>query len=155
MVTFDDIPGQSSTTGVVPDGYKNLTWANTEYVNTSTTLANSSYRTGLRSSPFVAYNTNDTNIRFASKAGTYLNFLFFQITRTLSFPHTVTVSISRNEVGIVQTSLKVSTHFSMIFPCTDCVGTNTITIDQTFNESYRPLLPAGTHIIIDDVCILQ
>ncbi|CAF3382523.1 unnamed protein product, partial [Rotaria sp. Silwood2] len=74
LVTFDDIPNQSSTSGIIPDGYKNLNWLNAEYINASTTPTNNGYRTVVHSQPFVAYNPSGGNITITTANSTRFSF---------------------------------------------------------------------------------
>ena len=55
LVTFDDIPGQSSVSGVIPNGYQGLNWTNAEYINVSTTSL-SGYQNGVQTPPYVVHN---------------------------------------------------------------------------------------------------
>ncbi|CAF4955555.1 unnamed protein product, partial [Rotaria sp. Silwood1] len=72
-VTFDDIPGQSSTSGVVPNGYKNLNWTNVLYLNSST-MPTSGYQTAVNSPPFVGYNPGGTIVQITTANGTKFAF---------------------------------------------------------------------------------
>ncbi|CAF3695510.1 unnamed protein product [Rotaria sp. Silwood1] len=72
-VTFDDIPGQSSTSGVVPNGYKNLNWTNVLYLNSST-MPTSGYQTAVNSPSFVGYNPGGTIVQITTANGTKFAF---------------------------------------------------------------------------------
>ena len=71
LITFDDIPSASNTSGVVPTGYKNLNWTNAEYINVLTTPVNSAFRRAVISSPFVIHNSKGGVIELTAVNGRF------------------------------------------------------------------------------------
>ncbi|UJR18039.1 hypothetical protein I4U23_004940 [Adineta vaga] len=72
-VTFDDIPSQMPTSGVVHNGYNNLNWTNVMYINTST-VPSSGYKMAQVSSSYVAYNPGGAAVEIVSANGTSFSF---------------------------------------------------------------------------------
>lgn len=77
-VTFDDIPGQSSTSGIVPNTYKNLNWTNTYYLNASS-APSGGYQMAVTSSDYVAYNPWGSTVTIVSANGTKFAFNSVQL----------------------------------------------------------------------------
>ena len=104
-ITFDDIPGQSSTSGVIPNGYKNLNWVNAEYVNISTMPSNSGYGRKYGDSPFVMHNPTGEMINITTANGSRFSYDSIRITSAWRDSLNVTVRAPSYQVALI--SLKI------------------------------------------------
>ncbi|CAF1344510.1 unnamed protein product [Adineta ricciae] len=152
QVTFDDISGQSSSSGTVPNGYKNLNWVNTVYINASSAPIG-----GLRSivpaSSYVAYNPGGSNITISSANGS--SFSFDSITWTSAWRSGLNISIALFRLGSFRlgTSRTVFAANSTLFQCTVCTNIDTIVLSAGSGTPYSGLSQNGTEMVIDNLCI--
>ncbi len=150
LITFDDIPNQSSTSGVIPNGYKNLNWTNAEYINVSTTPNNSDYRKAVRSLPFVMRKLIGGNIQFTATDGRPFSWTSFYLTSVVPDKHNITI-ISDGSTFHREKTLVRSTIFSEQVDCTNCMNIDSVIIEVNFDQLVK--YDSDTDIIIDDLCI--
>jgi hypothetical protein len=150
LITFDDIPEQSSTSGFIPNGYKNLNWTNAEYINVSTTPNTSGYRKAVRSSPFVMYNPTGGNIQFRAANGVPFSWTSFYLTSVVPGKHNITIRSDGSTFHGERTLVR-STIFSEQVNCTNCIDIDSVIIEVNYGESVE--YDSDTEIIIDDLCI--
>jgi hypothetical protein len=153
LVTFSDIPGQSSISGIIPNGYNNLNWTNTGYINVSTMPYNSGYRAVARSFPFVAHNPTGDNITITTANGTRFSFNSVRFTSawrdSLSLTMKTIRAGSTTSVGVY--TLQVSTKYTIA--CSFCTNIDTITIASSGGTPHANYTQNGTQFIIDSLCI--
>jgi hypothetical protein len=151
-VTFNDIPNQSNTSGIIPNGYKNLNWANAEYINILTMPTKSGYRVNGLSSPFVAHSPTGDNITITTASGT--KFSFYNVTMTSAWrAHlNITVSLITDGWSLPIPSLLSSTS-PAVMNCQTCPKITKIIFEVQDETSQNSLAQNGTQFIIDRLCI--
>lgn len=153
MVTFDNISGQTATSGVIPNTYSNLNWTNAEYINTSLPGTTGGYRNGVVSRPFVLYNTPGTNLTLVTANGTRFSFDGMRLTSAWRESLLVIVKTIRN--GIITTIGNFSlmpTYFTPIF-CNFCTDVDTMTFESGGGIINTIYPQNGSEFIVDNLCI--
>jgi hypothetical protein len=152
LITFDDIPGQLPTTGIVPNGYNNLNWTNTQYVNAST-MPISGYQSAVSSPPFVAYNLGGSTIQITTANGT--RFAFNSIILASAWRDNLLWTISGYRAGV---NLLVGgmTLFAMnktILTCGVCSNWDTFFMTSSGGTPRPGLSQNTTEFVFDNLCI--
>ena len=152
QVTFDDISGQSSSSGTVPNGYNNLNWMNTMYIN-ATSAPLSGFRSIVPASPYVAYNPGGSNITISSTNGS--SFSFDSITWASAWRNSLTISFAFFRSGSYRmgTSITVFVGNSTTLQCTSCTNIDTIVMSSSGGIPYAGLSQNGTEMVLDNLCI--
>ncbi|CAF4508248.1 unnamed protein product, partial [Rotaria socialis] len=124
-VTFDNIPGQLATTGVVPNGYNNLNWTNVWYVNASTEPT-SGYEYAVTSPPFVGTNPGGATVKITSANGT--SFAFDSVIVTSAWRDDLYWVIYgyRNGVNTVAGGFYMQVANQTIISCGSCTNLDTL-----------------------------
>ncbi|CAF1287301.1 unnamed protein product [Adineta steineri] len=152
LINFNDIPGASSTSGIIPNGYKNLNWINAGYINVSTTPSNSGYRAGVSTMPFVMYNPTGGNLTITSANGTRFSFDAVWLTSAWRNPMNIVVDTFSNGWITSGGQVSLSTTYQTKFSCGFCTNTDTITF-YTDGSIGSNLTQNGTQFIIGKLCI--
>ncbi|UJR17843.1 hypothetical protein I4U23_004742 [Adineta vaga] len=152
LITFDDIPSQSSSSGVVPNGYNDLNWTNVNYINASSTPI-SGFQRFLPVSPYVAYNPGGVNITIASANGS--SFSFDRITWISAWRDNLTVSIALYRSGALRLSNSrvLNTVNSTTFSCSICTNIDTISFAASSGTPVSGWSQSGTEFVFDNLCI--
>ncbi len=153
LVTFDDIPNQSSTSGIIPNGYKNLNWTNVEYINASTIPTNSGYVKGVRTQPFVMYNPTGDNVTITTSNGTRFSFDSLYLTSAWRDSLNVTIKTIRAGSTTSTNGYIIMTSFPFHVYCLFCTNIDTITLQATGGIPHTNYTQNGTQFIIDNLCI--
>lgn len=154
MVTFDDIPGQTSTSGVIPNTYNNLNWTNAEYINTSLPGTTGGYTEGVTSRPFVLHNTPGTNLTLVTANGTRFSFDGMRLTSAWRESLLVIVKTIRN--GIITTigNFTLGTTYVSRIHCSFCDNVDTMTFESWGGIILNSTYPQnGSEFIVDNLCI--
>ncbi|CAF3994265.1 unnamed protein product [Rotaria sordida] len=151
-VTFDDISGQSSTSGIVPNGYKNLNWTNVMYLNAST-MPTSGYQTITTSPPFVGYNPGGATVMITTANGT--KFAFNSVVVSSAWRDNLAWSIYGFRAGtnVVAGSFTMSVLNKTIISCGACSNWDTIYFTSSGGTPRSGLAENGTEFAFDDLCI--
>lgn len=151
-VTFDDIAGASSTSGVIPNGYQNLNWTNLSYLNVST-QPTSGYQYVMNSPPYVAYNPGGATVRIQTANGT--SFSFDSVLVTSAWRDSLIWSIYgySNGVYTVGGSFPMQVVNQTIISCDVCTGLDTIYMTGSGGTPHNGLSSSGPEFAIDDLCI--
>ena len=153
LVTFDDITGQTPTSGIIPNTYRNLNWTNAEYINTSLLGTTGGYITGVRSRPFVLHNTPGTNVTLVTANGTRFSFDGMRLTSAWRDSLLIIVKTIRNGTVTSVGNFTLMTTYSMRIWCDFCTDVDTMTFEP-YDGIINPTYPQnGTDFIVDDLCI--
>ncbi|UJR17981.1 hypothetical protein I4U23_004882 [Adineta vaga] len=152
IVTFDDIPSQSSSSGVVPNGYNGLTWTNVNYLNGSS-MPTSGFLKFLPASPYVAYNPGGINFTIASANGS--SFSFDRITWISAWRDNLTVSIALYRSGALRLSNSrvLNPINSTTFSCGICTNIDTISFATSIGFPVSGWSQNGTELAFDNLGI--
>ncbi len=151
-VTFDDIPDQSSTSGVVPNGYKNLNWTNVDYLNVST-MPTSGYQTAVYFPPFVAYNPGGANVTIMSANGTGFAFNSMIIAAAWRDNLIWTITAYRAGTSILTASVVIQVMNQTRVSCGACSNWDTISLTTSGGTPHSGLSENGTEFGFDNLCI--
>ncbi|CAF0742263.1 unnamed protein product [Adineta ricciae] len=151
-VTFDNITGQTSTSGAVPNGYQNLNWTNTNYLNAST-VPSSGYPIAMQSPSYVAYNPGGAAVQIISANGT--SFSFDSVTIAAAYRSGLQWNINLYRLGVLQISgpFLINTVNSTIISCGVCTNIDTIVFTTSGGTAVNGLSGSGTEFGFDDLCI--
>ncbi|CAF0751434.1 unnamed protein product [Adineta ricciae] len=151
-VTFDNIPGQTSTIGVVPNNYKSLNWNNTYYLNVST-VPLSGYTKVLGSSPYVATNQGGGVVRISSVNGT--SFSFDSVLIVAAWRDNLNWSIYLYRLGVLQVSgsFILDTKNSTTVTCGSCTNIDMLIMTATGGTPVNGLAQNGTEFGFNDLCV--
>ncbi len=153
FVTFDDIANQSHTSGIIPNGYKNLNWTNGEYINVSTILTNSGYMKGVQTQPFVLNNPTDGNVIITTTNGTRFSFDSLYLTSAWRDFLIVTMTTIRANF-ITSTSVYTAmTSYATYIYCNFCTNIDTIILQAEGGIPHANFTQNGIQFIIDNLCI--
>jgi hypothetical protein len=153
LVTFDDIAGQPSMPGIIPNGYKNLNWTNIAYINASSMPFKSGYRVAVSSPPFVAYNPSGGNVTITTANGTRFSFDSLFLTSAWRDSLNITMKTIRanstTSIGVytVMTTMGVTVY------CNFCTDIDTMTLSAEGGTPNPDYIQNGTQFIIDNLCI--
>ncbi|CAF1006628.1 unnamed protein product, partial [Adineta ricciae] len=153
LITFNDIPGQSSTSGIIPNGYKNLNWTNVNYINASTTPIGSGYRTALGNQTFLMYNANGFNFTISSANGT--RFSFDSFIYNSAWYDVLTFGFWTSRAGQVTTTATYKagrTYRSLVY-CTFCTNVDTLIFNIKNGSMTTNQTQNGTQLILASLCI--
>ncbi len=153
MITFDDISGRSNTSGVIPNGYKNLNWNNAEYVSVSSMPENSGYQAVTRNSSFVMDNPSDGNITITTENGTLFWFDSFGVNSAWRDSLNFTIKLSKNGQLTGGNSFVIFTNLKTDIPCDGCEAIDTIFIEGQGGIINASRAQNGTQFIIENLCI--
>ncbi|CAF2932380.1 unnamed protein product [Rotaria sp. Silwood2] len=151
-VTFDDIPGQASTSGVVPNGYKNLNWTNVSYLNTST-MPTSGYQTVATSLPFIGYNPGGATVAITTANGT--RFAFNSVVVSSAWRDNLIWFIYGFRAGtnLVAASFSMPVMNRTTISCGACSNWDTIYFTSSGGTPHAGLAENGTEFGFDNLCI--
>ena len=152
LVTFDNIPGQISTIGVVPNNYKSLNWNNTYYLNVST-VPSSGYKLTLTSSSYVATNQGGDVVRISSVNGT--TFSFDSILIAAAWRDNLAWTIYLYRLGVVQVSgnFHLNTKNSTSVYCSSCTNIDMLMMTATGGTPVNGLAQNGTEFGFNNLCV--
>ncbi|CAF1083574.1 unnamed protein product [Adineta steineri] len=153
LINFDDIPGASSISGIIPNGYKNLNWMNAGYINISTTPSSSGYQVSASSMPFVMYNPTGGNVTITTANGT--RFSFDSLRFTSAWVNSLNVTMKTIRSGSVTSiiTFRALTTTEIADSCGFCTSIDTITFEIVGGITGSDLTQNGTQFIIDNLCI--
>lgn len=78
VLTFDDLPPLGTgNTGVIRNGYGNLSWSDAFQYVRANDIPNSGYQRGLMSGEYVAFNSTGVEVSFGRMSGFELNSAYF------------------------------------------------------------------------------
>ncbi len=151
-VTFDDIPGQLPTSGVVPNGYNNLNWTNVQYLNAST-MPPSGYQIAVFSPPFIAYNPGGLMVTITSANGT--RFAFNSIVVSSAWRDNLNWNLYGYQAGVqlLSASFPLSVINQTTISCGGCSSWDTIYMTTSGGTPHTGLAQNGTEFGFDDLCI--
>ncbi|CAF3401399.1 unnamed protein product [Rotaria socialis] len=151
-VTFDNIPGQLATTGVVPNGYNNLNWTNVWYVNASTEPT-SGYEYAVTSPPFVGTNPGGATVKITSANGT--SFAFDSVIVTSAWRDDLYWVIYgyRNGVNTVAGGFYMQVANQTIISCGSCTNLDTLYFVVSGGTPHVGLAQTGYESAFDNLCI--
>jgi hypothetical protein len=153
-VTFDDIPGPMSTFGVVPNGYFNLHWTNTQYINASSMLP-SGYQRAVSSSPYVAHNPAGGFVMFTTANGT--RFAFNSIVVSSAWRDSLMWTLYGRRAGstVLAGTITMNPVNKTIISCSvsACSNLDTIYLFPANGTAHPGLAQNGTQFAFDDLCI--
>ncbi|CAF3736972.1 unnamed protein product [Rotaria socialis] len=151
-VTFDNIPGQLATTGVVPNGYNNLNWTNVWYVNASTEPT-SGYEYDVTSPPFVGTNPGGATVKITSANGT--SFAFDSVIVTSAWRDDLYWVIYgyRNGVNTVAGGFYMQVANQTIISCGSCTNLDTLYFVVSGGTPHVGLAQTGYESAFDNLCI--
>ena len=153
-ISFDDIVNQSSVSGVVPNAYYNLNWANVQYINAST-IPSGGYQTSASVPPYVAHNPTTAPMTISSANGT--RFQFNSINTTAAWRDNLQLNIQAYRAGNIPLNATIP-----IFPFNEtvvrcagfgCSNVDTIVISTYGGTPRAGLNGTGTQMIMDDFCV--
>ncbi|CAF1222589.1 unnamed protein product [Adineta steineri] len=151
-ITFDDIFNQSATSGIVPNGYNNLNWTNTVYVNTST-MPLSGYLYAVTSVPYVATNPGGAMMQITSVNGTSFSFDSMTITAAWRNNLAWTIYGYRSGVNTLAGSFALNVLNRTTVTCGSCTNYDTLYFGTSGGTPYPGLANNGTEFAFDDLCI--
>ncbi|CAF4310570.1 unnamed protein product, partial [Rotaria magnacalcarata] len=151
-VTFDDIPGQLATTGVVPNGYHNLNWANVWYVNASTEPT-SGYQYDVTSPPFVGTNPGGATVEITSANGTSFAFDSMVVTSAWRDNLYWVIYGYRNGVNTVAGGFYMQVMNQTTISCGTCTNLDTLYFVVSGGTPHLGLAQTGYEFAFDDLCI--
>ncbi|CAF4040808.1 unnamed protein product, partial [Adineta steineri] len=152
-VTFDDIPGQTSTSGVIPNGYDNLNWTSTSYINASTT-SNSGYQNAVISQPYVAYNPGGAQVIIAAVNGTHFSFDSVVVGSVWRDNLQWTIDAYRSGVYEIHATFLLQVGNQTTITCYGgCTNLDTLIFSATGGTSHSGFSQTGTEFAFDDLCI--
>ncbi|CAF1465847.1 unnamed protein product [Adineta ricciae] len=152
VITFDDIPGQSNTSGVIPNSYKNFTWMNANYISDSILPISGAYQNKRHSRPFAMYQSIGTNLTISTLLNS--SFRLYSAYFATDWPHPANITIlcldqARTHTvtvqfyGLTAGNLTLSCIFNtLIFVAQDVAFGNNSVVNST-------------GFIVDDVCIFE
>lgn len=152
LVTFDDIPGQSPTSGVIPNGYNNLNWANTQYLNASS-APTSGYQTAVTSPPFVAYNPGGYTVTITSANGTRFAFNSIVVAPAWRDDLIWTIYGYRNGSALLSGSFALYVANQTTISCGVCSNWDTISMTASGGTPHSGLTQTGAEFAFDNLCI--
>ena len=154
FITFDDIPGQSSTSGIIPNNYSNLNWNNAEYINTSLSSTAGGYNLGARSRPFVLRNLPGTNVSLVTANGTRFSFDGLYLTSAWRANLCVNMKTIRNGTVPSVRLFNLTTTKPKRIICGDiCRNIDTMTFESYGGFPNSTLPQNGSEFIVDNLCI--
>jgi len=153
LITFDDIPDQSSTFGNITNGYKNLNWTNVEYINALTMPTASGYSIGVRSQPNVMHNPTADNVTITTANGT--RFSFDSLYLTSAWRDSLSVKMKTIRAGSTTSTgvYTAMTSYPTYIYCNFCTNIDTITLEASGGIPHNGFSQNGTQFIIDNLCI--
>ena len=151
-ITFDDISGQSSVSGVIPNGYKNLNWSNAEYVNVSTEPP-SGYQIANTASSFVAHNPSQLIMLIQSANGTHFAFHSLNIASAWRDNLKWTIYGFRSGILRVRGSFSLSAINRTTISCSSCSNLDTLYFESGGGTPRTGLAQNGTEFALDNLCI--
>jgi hypothetical protein len=152
LITFDDIPNESATSGVIPNGYKFLNWTNTYYLNAST-VPMSGYQTAAYSPPYVAYNPGGAMVQITSANGTSFAFNSMIVAAAWRNNLVWTVNGYRYGVNTLSGSLLMTEVNQTIVTCNGCTNYDTLQFTTSGGTPVSGLAQSGTEFGFDNLCI--
>lgn len=153
-ISFDDIVNQSSTAGVIPNGYYNLNWANISYINTST-IPFGGYQTSMSLPPFVAHNPTAAPMIISSANGTRFHLNSFNTTAAWRDNLQMNIKAYRATNMILNVTIPIFVFNETVIRCTGfaCSNVDTIIISTYGGIPRAGLNSTGTQMIMDDFCV--
>lgn len=151
-VTFDDIPSQSATSGVVPNGYKNLNWTNTFYLNVST-QPTSGYQYIMGSSPYIAYNPGGVSVNITTANGTRFSFDSILVNSAWRDNLLWTIDAYTNGALVVSGSFYMQVLNQTTISCGVCTDLDTLYMSVSGGTPHTGLNQTGKEFGFDDLCI--
>ena len=152
MVTFDDISGQSGSSGIVSNGYKILDWVNVNYINGSS-IPNSGFDYGVTSDPYVAYSPNGITLLVSSANGTHFSFDSVVVTSAWRDDLEWTLHGSRGGTSSLVGSIRLQVMNRTTITCTGCTNWDAFYFSSSGGIPRAGLAQNGTEFVFDDLCI--
>jgi hypothetical protein len=152
LITFDDIPSESATSGVIPNGYKYLNWNNTFYLNAST-VPMSGYQTAVYSPPYVAYNPGGAMVQITSANGTSFAFNSAIVSAAWRSNLILTVYGYRYGVNTLTGSILITELNRTTVTCPGCTNYDTLQFTTSGGTPISGLAQNGTEFGFDNLCI--
>lgn len=150
---FDDIPYQSSTSGNITNGYKNLNWTNVEYINSSIISTPSGYSVGVRSQPYVIHNPTGDIVIITTTNGTRFSFDSLYLTSAWRDYLSVTMKTLRAGSMTSAGTYTAMTSYPTYISCNFCTNIDTMTLQTSGGIPHIGFAQNGTQLIIDNLCI--
>ncbi|OLE12093.1 MAG: hypothetical protein AUI36_40425, partial [Cyanobacteria bacterium 13_1_40CM_2_61_4] len=157
LITFDDLSAPPLGGSVVPNGYRELNWANFYYVNAANNnFGPSGYRNAVVSSPHVAFMGDDSIGQFALVSGPVFDFNSAWLTaawfdglnlRVRGYAGGVNGTLRYDTAVIVNTSGPTLFTFNYL-------GIDTLRFD-TSGGVPGPYAGNGRHFVVDDMTITR
>ncbi|UJR14477.1 hypothetical protein I4U23_001474 [Adineta vaga] len=151
-ITFDDIAGQTATSGIVPNGYNNLNWTNVMYLNSST-VPLSGYPIAQSSPSYVAYNPGGAFVRIQSANGTSFSFDQVKISAGWRLNLEWWIYAYRFGVNKISGSFLINTVNSTTISCGSCTNLDMLIFTASGGTPVDGLAQNGTEFAFDDLCI--
>ena len=153
MITFEDIPNATNTTGPVPNLYKSLIWTNVEYVYVPTTKSDSFYRKVFNETSYVIRTPYGSSMEISANDGALFSLIKFRLGSSCDIPHHIKIIRNRNSFT-VNTNINSTGRFAgqLDFANMDVSLINFQTYIDAAYAQYAGNC-AETEIILDDLCV--
>jgi len=152
LITFDDIPNESATSGIVPNGYNNLNWTNAYYLNAST-VPMSGYQTADYSPPYIAYNPGGAMVQITSANGT--SFAWNSVVASAAWRNNLILTVYGYRYGVntLSGSIYISEVNQTTVTCGGCTNYDTLQFMTSGGTPVSGLAQSGTEFGFDNLCI--
>lgn len=152
-ITFEDIPGASAVSGVIPNGYNNLNWTNAEYVNSSAMSTSGYQAVAFISKPYVADNPSGAALTAISANGSTFSFDSVVVTSAWRDSLSWTLAVYRGASLYVTGTFLLSPINRTTIWCSVCTGLTKMTFTTSGGTPHSGFSGNGTEFAMDDLCI--
>ncbi len=162
MITFDDI-SKENTSGVIPNGYKNLSWDKAESINVLSESSSSIYRKGVVSSPFVMHNPTGNKVTIEAPDGNSFWLHSLHVTSFWSDIFNFTIRRNRTRSRTAFTWFGTAGSYKFFVSCDNiscthgdcdsCKNVLAMSFEIELGISADGLKQNDTRFVVDDLCI--
>lgn len=152
-IPFDDIPSISSSSGVIPNGYKNFNWTNAEYVNSSS-MSLSGYQTAaFITIPFVAHSPTAAPLTIASANSSTFSFDSVVVAAAWREGLSWTIQGYQGATMTIAGTFGLTTINRTTISCGSCTGLTKLVFITSGGTPRAGLAQNGTQFVLDDLCV--